>query len=554
MDERKDLDYTTEMNDKQVRHVSDIRDRIFAAVKTIADPIKQTLSPRGGNVLFHDVNGQVSVTNDGVTIAKNIQVKGQVESAVIDIIRHAALRTNAAAGDGTSTTVVLSSILIEEGFRLIENGWNCMDLKNEYDKFADAMVEQLGKLSKKAKNDKDLLYVATISSNNDTEIAENTVRTIKTAGEDGMVFIEPANRVETEIIEDSGFHVRAGMFAPELRNNDRTFAATYLDVPVLVTDKRLYYQQEAETILSVALKNGYKEVVIVAKDFIGEALPFFIANHTNEKSPIRVLLVKEPRAASDNGVTLEDLAIYLGGKVVSDKSGNIVDTLTIDDFVMARRVYSDAVKTIISRNEDEKNKDLEARISGLKKEIKKKGDLEDSEMDALKERLASLTTGMVTIRVGGRTGLETNERIYRYEDAVNATRAAMREGYVVGGGLGMFQAFRNCNFKGDLAKVYKKVGEANIRQIATNCGLSGDLVIDNILAMPRNQKDGLVIGFNAKTMNYDDLLEAGVVDPFKAEEMAIRNAVSVAGMIISSNYFVLNEEENEYGESTKKRN
>lgn len=539
------------MLDKQVRQVSDIRDRIFAAVDTIADPVRQTLSPRGGNVLFHDANGSVNVTNDGVTIAKNIQVKGQVESAVIDIIRQASLRTNSAAGDATSTTVLLSSILIKEGFRLIESGWNGMDLKHEFDNFAEQMVEQLKKISKKAKTDKDLFYVANISSNNDSEIAENTVKTIKTAGEDGMVFIEPSNRNETEIVEDSGFHVRAGMFAPELRNNDRAFAATYLDVPVLVTDKRLYYQQEAETILSVALKNGYKEVVIVAKDFIGEALPFFIANHTNPQSPIRVLLVKEPNAGTDNGATLEDLAIYLGGKVVADKEGHFVDTLSIEDFVMARRVFSDPSKTIISRNEEEKNKPLEARIAAIKKEIKQLGDSEGPEMDKFKERLASLTTGMVTIRVGGRTPLEVNERIYRYEDAVNATRAAMKEGYVVGGGLGLFQAFRNCNFKGDLAKTYRKVGEANLRQIAENCGLSGDLVIDNILAMPRNQKDGLTIGFNAKTMNYDDLLEAGVVDPLKAEEMAIRNAVSVAGMLISSNYFVLNEEQNENGESKK---
>lgn len=530
---------------KQVYEYADIRDRIFSAVDTICDPIRQTLSPRGGNVIYEDRQGNINVTNDGVTIAKNIAVKGTVENAVIEVIKHASLRTNTVAGDGTSTTVVLSGILIKEGFRLIENGWNRMELKHEFDTFADLMVEELRKLSKKAKTDKDLYYVANISSNNDAEIADNTVKTVKITGEDGMVFIEPSNSAETEIVEDSGFNIKAGMFSPELRNNDKQFAASYLNVPVFITDKRLYYQQEAETILSTVLKAGYKEVVVVAKDFIGDALPFFVANHTNPKSPVRVLLIKEPNAQKDNGTTLEDLAVYLGGKVNSEKDGDIVDKLTIEDFVIARRVFSDPVKSLISR-EEENNKDLDNRIAAIRKELKKMGDADNSEVDMLKERLSSLTTGMVTIRVGGNTPLEVNEKIFRYEDAVNATRAAMKDGYIVGGGLGVFQAFRNVDWSDtsdDLRRVYRKIGEANIRQIAENCGLSADLVIDNILAMPRNQKDGLVIGFNAKEMTYDDLLEVGVVDPFKAEEMAIRNAVSVAGMIISTKYFVLNEEE-----------
>lgn len=533
------------MGAKQVYNNDQIRDKIFKAVDTINDPIRQTLSPRGGNVIYTDSLGIIGVTNDGVTIAKNLQVKDSVENAVIDIIRQASLRTNSAAGDATSTTVVLASILIKEGFRLIDAGWNGMDLKHEYDAFADAMAEELKKLSKKAKTEKDLYYVANISSNNDHEIAENTVKTVKVTGEDGMVFIEPSKTTKTEIVEDSGFHVKTGMFAEELRNNERAFTASYLDVPVLITDKRLYYKQEAETILSTALKNGHKEVVIVASDFIGDALPYFVANHI--KGTIRVLLIKNP--VKDNPTMLHDLAIYLGGKVVSDKTGSIVDNLSIEDFVMSRRVFSDMGKTLFSR-EDEANKALTAHIKAIRAEIKKLGDSEGEDMVGLKERLASLTTGMVTIRVGGNTPLEVNEKIFRYEDAVNATRAAMKDGFVVGGGLGMLNAFRcaydKINAKEELVKVYRKVAEANIRQIAENCGLSADLVLDNVMAMPRNH-ESLTIGFNAKTMMYDDLLEVGVVDPLKAEEMAIRNAVSVAGVIISSRYFILNEQED--GES-----
>lgn len=529
------------MSDKQVFSYDQIREKIFKAVDTIADPIRQTLSPRGGNVIYTDALGSVNVTNDGVTIAKNLQVSDPVENAVIDIIRTASLRTNQSAGDATSTTVLLASILIKEGFRLIDAGWNGMDLKHEYDNFAERMVAELKKDARKAKSDKDLFYVANISSNNDAEIAENTVKTVKTTGVDGMVFIEPSNGAETETIEDTGFHVKAGMLAQEFRNSEKSFSAAYLNVPVLITDKRLYYQQEAETILSTVLKAGYKEVVIVAKDFIGESLPYFVANHN--RGTVRVLLVKEPRAQENND-TLEDLAIYLGGKVMSDKEGHFVDNLTIEDFAMARRVFSDAVKTIISR-EDEPNRALQARIAAIRKESKKHGDKENADAVYLKERLASLTNGMVTIRVGGATPLEVNEKIFRYEDAVNATRAAMKDGYVVGGGLGLINAYRKCTWKNELNSVFRKVAYANLHQIATNCGLSPELVEDNVLAMPRNQKDeGLVIGFNAKTMMYDDLLEVGVVDPLKAEEMAIRNAVSVAGIIISSRYFVLNEPKN----------
>ena len=522
------------MANKVIHPISQIKDKIFHAVDTINDPIRQTLSPRGGNVIYEDDRGQVNHTNDGVTIAKNISVKDPIERAIIDVIRYAALSTNTGAGDGTSTTVLWSSILVKEGLPLIENGWNPMELKHEYEDFADQMVDALKKQVKKVKSDKDLFYIANIAANNDSEIAENVVKTLKVSGEDGMVFIEPSNQRESEIKEDTGFNIASGMFTPELRNNSRAMSAVYLGIPVLITDKRLYYQQEAETILNTCMKNGYKEVVVVANDFIGEALPFFVTNHA--RGVIRVLLVKGP-TDKQAGTTLEDLAIYLGGRVVSDKSGSIVDKLTIGDFVIAKRAFSDMRKTIISRDIEEPNKGLKTHITMLRGELKKLGDKKETpEVVTLKERLASLTTGMVTIRVGGETPIEVNEKIFRYEDAVNATRSAMKDGYLIGGGLAVFRAFQTLKYKRGLEKVYRKLGEASLRQIAENCGLSPDVVVENITNMGNHN-----IGFNAKTMYYDDLLECGVIDPFKVEELAIRNAVSVAGVIISSRYMILNE-------------
>lgn len=533
------------MSVKQGRRLAEVREKIFTAVDNIADPIRQTLSPRGGNVVYEDSRGQINITNDGVTIIKNLAFEDPFESAILEIVRHASLKTNGEAGDATSTTVLLSSILIKEGLRLIESGRNGMDLKKEYESFAEKMILKLRKNAKKIKDDKDLFYIAHISANNDKEIAENVVKTIKIAGEDGMVFIEPSNTAETDIIEDTGFNIKQGMFVPELAT--RGFSATYMNVPVLVTDKKLYYAQEAETILNTCLKNGYREVVVIAQDFIGEALPFFVANHT--KGNIRVLLVKEPNIAKNAGVVLEDLAVYLGGSVVSEKSGKIVDTLKMENFVMAKRVISDGAKTIISRDKDEPNDKLEKRISAIRKEIKKYGSSDKQEAVDLKERIASLTNGMVTIKVGGHTIPVVNEKIFRYEDAVNATRVALKHGYLVGGGLAMLQAFLECGFEKhdkELGKVYRKVAEANIRQIAINCGLSDDLVIDNIMQMrPENPN----MGFNALTGYYDDLLENGVVDPLLAEEMAIRNAADVAGIIVSSGYFIVNKPEDD-GKST----
>jgi len=526
---------------KKVFRFSEVKDKVVKAVDTLADPIRQTMSPKGGNVIYEDDRGDQFVTNDGVTIAKNIRLKDPVENAVVEIIKHSALRTNTEAGDGTSTTILLSSILIKEGIRLIENeGWNRMDLKREYEIFADQMIENLKGQIRKIESDDDLFFVSKISANNDDEIAKDIVRVVKVAGQDGHVIIEPSFGKETEIIEDTGFIIEAGMLTPELRNNPQAMMASYNDVPVLITDKRLYYAQEAETILKTCLMNGYKQVVIVAQDFIGEALPFFVANH--QQGQIQVLLVKDVQAKEGTD-TLEDLATYLGGKVIAEKNGSIVDKLTIEDFVIANRVFSDTGKTVIIRKTED-TKAIEDRVETLRKEMDKIGNQEDPKHMKLKKRVSSLTNGMVTIKVAGNNPLEIREKIFRYEDAVNAARAAMRDGYLVGGGLSVFWSFMQTGVHPELHKTFKRVAEANIRQIAENCGLYGDNVIENILTF---DPDMNTYGFNAMSGQFEDLLQAGIIDPFKVTEMAIRNSVSIANVFISSDYIVINDIEEKDG-------
>ena len=515
---------------KSIKRYADVREQIKRAVDTLADPIRETLSPKGRNVLFESANGEFQSTNDGVTIAKNINVRDPYENLIINMMKQASLKTNNEAGDGTSTSILLSQILIKEGFRLVDQGHNQMDVKHAFEKFGKTLVANLKKEAIKIKTDKDLFNIANISANNDPLIAADVVKVVKCAGLDGMVFIEANNKPETNIIEDNGFLVETGLFAPELRNMKDRFVAQYHNVPVLITDKRLYYPEEAETILKTVLMAGHKSVVIVARDFIGQSVNTFITNHT--QGVCNVMLVKDPNVNEKDNDSLQDLATYLGGKLISEKNGSIVDNLTIADFVVATKVYADPVKTIIlGKPVKKKAGDLAMLITALRGELEKK-----KEDKNLKRRLASLTNGMVTVKVGAATQLEQTEKIFRYEDAINATRAAMKDGYLVGGGIALKNAFKPKEHPAEFGKSFQRYCEANIRQIAENCGKSAESVLEVI-----NASKNPNLGFNAMNGQFEDLLKVGVVDPYKVTEMAVLNSVSVAKEIISANTIIVND-------------
>ncbi len=525
---------------KLIYKYEEIQDKLLSGLNKLVDPIKHTISPRGANVNFVDDRLNIKHTNDGVTIAKNISVYDHVEDFIIQLVKSAALETNNEAGDGTSTTALLAQILIKDGLRLVSDGWNPMVLKKEYEKFGVSLLKELSKEKIEIKNKKELSNIAIISSNDDKEIAKDVVKIISIVGEDGIVFIEPNKNKETELEIDSGFLIQRGMFTPELRTDSSRFSVGYKNVLVFITDKRLYYHEEAATILEVVMGNGYNSVVIVAKDFIGQAVNTFIANHTEGK--VNVLLIKEPNT---DKITerLEDLSVYLGGKVITDKKGKLVNKISIADFCVASNVFSDGQKTVFT-SKNKYNPEAKARIIAIKKEIDKNKD--DKEM---KERLASLTNGMVTIRVGGDTPIEVNERIYRYEDSVNATRAAMKYGYLVGGGVSILKAFNNINCHPELRTVFKKFCEGNIRQIAENCGKHPETILQEI-----NKSNLKNAGYNALTDKVENLLKSGVIDPFKVTEMAIRNSISVSNVIISSKYLIVNDIENYDEQKKDKRN
>lgn len=514
--------------DKQIYKASDIKDKILAGIDFIVNPVASTLGPKGNNVMFQTESLDHVLTNDGVTIARNIASKDPIMHTIIETIKAAALRTNSEGGDGTTSTTTLAGVLTKDAMKLIEDGYSWIQVRDTLNAIKDRLLKKIDKACIKVDGKKGLREIATISANNDSEIAENVMRAIDVAKEDGMIFLEGNNKPETELAEDLGFMVKSGVMFQELLTEPGKLSVVFRNAPVLLTDKKLYYAEEAETILRTAVKAGHKSIVVVARDFMGDAINTFIANHS--KGVIQVMLVKAEGIDEKNNERLLDLAIYLGGKIVTEKTGSLVNKITPEDFVTVNQVFSDPSKTLFTPKTTG-NKQLKERIKLIKEELEKRKD--DTE---LKGRLASLTTGVVTIKVGGHTPVETREKVYRYEDAVHATRSAMKHGYLVGGGMSLLNAFdpADCPNK-DFLPLYRRYCEAIVRQIAANAGKHEDTVVENC------RTGGSTYGYNAREDRYEDLLKAGVVDPFMVVKLAIEGSVSTANTIVSIKYYMVND-------------
>lgn len=511
---------------KLVKSSEEAREKFKSGLRLITEPVIQTLSPKGRNVIYEDGNGSLSLTNDGVTIAKQVTSDDPVENSIIEIVKHGALKTNSVAGDGTTTTVLFSSILINEGWKRLDSGVNPMVLKKNLEDMAVVFLKKLTPIQ--IENDTDLMNIATISANSDSDIAKNVVDVVNTAGQDGIVVIEDSNKQDTVVEKNSGFIVESGIFSPEYAQNNG-FTATYENCHVMITDKRIYYREEVETIIRTAVEAGIKNLVIVAKDYIGKAVNAFSHNQVNNDL-INLLLIK---TTDENA--LSDLAVYLDGRLISDKHGKLVDKMTADDFVEADRVYANPHRTVITATK-EQSTELKNLIASLK-EAKE----EDEEDKDISKRLASLTSGMVTVKVGGSTPIEVREKIYRYEDAINATRSALKDGYLVGGGLAMLNAYDD-DFPEETKDIAKRLSQASIRQIAKNCGAHEDYIISGCSSD---------FGYNAKEDAFANLLDAGVIDPYKVTEMAIRNAVSVANSVLTAGWVIVNQKEKKKYEESR---
>lgn len=490
---------------------------IRKAVNRIAEPVIQTLTPLGNNVMF-DKDFQTVITNDGASIAKLIDSEDEVEDAIINMVRYGSLSTNQLAGDGTSTTILLTKKLVDLGLDKIIAGEKPMVLKKEFSELKAKIIASSEKFKKEVGKE-DLFKIATISSSGDEVLAKNVVEVIDTAGLDGMVFINDSKNQDTRIIKDTGYNLDEPMFDAVL-GNVTPGRADYRMPFIFLTDKKLYHLEECREILEEAYKSGVTDLVIVARDFIGESPGFLISNHMDDKVPLNILMIKYPLPDGDF-TPLYDLATYLGGKVVSDKIGSFKGKLNADNFVLAERVYSVGNKTIFVAD-NKINPELTILVEDVRS--KKEADPEDKK---LASRLASLTTGTVTLEVGAPTGPELRELIYRYEDAINATRAAIRSGYVVGGGLTLLNSTRN------LGECGEEFGITSIKQIVENCGVEFEV-----------EKYNDNVGYNAKTDSFSNLEEDGVIEPYDVFKYSVVNAFSVAIAILTSGYYVVNKRKN----------
>ena len=497
-----------------------VHDRVLAGLDKISLPIIQTIGPMGKNVLYQDAFGHYTLTNDGVTIAKEIDVDDQIEGAVIEIVKGASKKTNAEAGDGTSTTVLLARALTLKALALKKKGLSQRAVRDMLERVVDRFLGRLSEQKREVKDKNTELQIAKISANNDADIAGFAVDAVAQAGLDGMIFIDVNNDEKTIIDIQDGFRVPAGMIYQNLYNDVSRPVATYENIPVLIFDKAIYYAEEAEHILRTAVDLGHKKLVIVAKDFIGDAPNTFVANHA--KGIIHLVLIKV-----GDDTQLQDLAVYIDGGVVAEAEGRRVDSLMMNDFTTIASVYADPQKCLIKTAKTSKS--LKKRIAGLREELVK-----DRDNQKLKDRIASLTNGIVTIKVGGRTQVEVREKMFRYEDAISAVRASKRDGFLIGGGLGLYNAYRPKDYKGrdenDIALI---ISRASVDQLAENSNIELDY--------DRLTKD---VGLNALTGQYENLLKAGVVEPFRATELALKNATSVANTITSVGTYVVQDYEN----------
>lgn len=516
---------------KEISTYKKAKNRIILGINCLADPIRQTLTSKGGNVIIED-NNSVRITNDGVTIANYIESEDSVANSIIQIIRQAAMRTNALVGDGTTTSILLAQSMLLGGFKLLDKGWNPMLLKKELEKAGSILKDYFKTQIHKIIDDNDLTFIANISANNDMEIANNIVKAVLAVGEDGLCVIEDNPSAETEVKIESGFEMESGMFSPLFSNQKNKLEAQYKDVKILITDKRIYYPNEVLAILEPLAQNRITDVVVVAKDFIGQAPNIFLANHIQRK--MNILLIKDSDKNINNTDNLEDLAVYLNTKVISDKSGKLTFNINLEDFGTIKGIFSYSNKTVFYNPGS--NINLQMRIQSIKNEIEK---IKDEKLkEPLKKRLAKMTKGTATIMVGGKTPIEVRERMYRYEDSFNATRSAMSDGYVIGGGLSLWNAFNEAKtallkeIKPEVVEIIEKTCSAPLKQISENCNINYKTLMSKVA----NSKGK--IGYNTATEKYENLMKSGIIEPYLVLKLSFENALSVASMIISSPFLI----------------
>ena len=519
---------------KEVKFSTEARDKMLRGVDILANAVKVTLGPKGRNVILDKSFGAPRITKDGVTVAKEIELNDKFENMGAQMVREVAQKTNDLAGDGTTTATLLAHAIIREGAKSVAAGMNPMDLKRGIDLAVAAVVRDIEKRSKKVESSSEVAQVGTISSNGDTRIGKMISQAMQKVGNEGVITVEEAKSLETEVEIVEGMQFDRGYLSPYFITNAEKMVAELEDAYVLLHEKKLSGLQAMLPLLEAVVQTG-KPLVIVAEDVEGEALATLVVNKL--RGGLKVAAVKAPGFGDRRKAMLEDIAILTGGQFISEDLGIKLENVTIAMLGRAKKVIMEKEKSTIVDGAGKK-KDIEARIGQIKAQIEET--TSDYDREKLQERLAKLAGGVAVIRVGGATEVEVKEKKDRVEDALNATRAAVEEGIVPGGGVALLRAKkavgRIANDNHDVQagiNIVLRALEAPIRQIAENSGVEGSIVVGKIMD---NKSE--TFGFDAQTEEYVDMIEKGIIDPAKVVRAALQDAASVAGLLVTTEAMV----------------
>ena len=515
---------------KQLKYDTDARQSVLAGVQKLAKAVKSTLGPGGRNVVIDKKFGAPQITKDGVTVAKEIELPDAFENMGAQMLREVASKTNDTAGDGTTTAVLLGEAIYSEGLKNVTAGANPTMLKRGVDKAVEAAVEELGKLSKKVKAD-DVAKVATISANGDTEIGGKIAEAMEKVGKDGTITVEESKTMETTLDVVEGMQFDKGYLSPYFVTSPDTMEAVLENAYVLIHEKKISSLQDLLPVLQSVAKTG-KPLLIVAEDVDGEALATLVVNKL--RGTLNICAVKAPGFGDRRKAMLQDIAVLTGGKVISEEVGLKLENTKLEDLGQAARITVDKDNTTIVEGKG-KTADIQARVAEIKVQID--NTTSDYDKEKLQERLAKLAGGVAVIHVGAATEVEMKEKKDRIDDALHATRAAVEEGIVPGGGVALLRTRKAIKAAIDSAEGDEKVGmqivynvaEAPLRQIVENAGRQeAALVVAKVEAAKGSQ------GYDARNDEYVDLLSAGIVDPAKVTRLALQNAASVAGLLLTT--------------------
>jgi chaperonin GroEL len=515
---------------KDVYFASDARDRMLRGVNTLANAVKVTLGPKGRNVIIEKSFGAPRSTKDGVSVAKEIELADKFENLGAQLIREVASKTNDKAGDGTTTATVLAQAIVTEGLKSVAAGMNPMDLKRGVDKAVAKVVEEIKASSRKVTTNAEISQVGTISANGDIEVGEMIARAMDKVGNEGVITVEEAKTAETELDVVEGMQFDRGYLSPYFITNAEKMEADLEEPMILLFEKKLSSLQPLLPVLEAVVQSG-RPLLIIAEDVEGEALATLVVNKL--RGGLRVAAVKAPGFGDRRKAMLEDIAILTGGQLISEDLGIKLENVTLDMLGKAKKVTITKDDTTIVDGSGDKS-GIEGRISQIKKQIE--DTTSDYDKEKLQERLAKLAGGVAVVRVGGSTEVEVKEKKDRVDDALNATRAAVEEGIVPGGGVALLKASKVLDgFKGDNddqeagVAIVRRALQAPIRQIAENAGVEGSIVVGKVL-----ENKSATFGFNAQTEEYVDMVQAGVIDPAKVVRTALQDAASVAGLMITT--------------------